>query len=143
MKRMEDNQPGKEETERNYISNYQSHSVEKNFYSSKKSLSSNENDTIVETQTVNVKILENSSSSSSKNEKNTDVADEYIDSSKYPSSPDKKHEPLVFDKFVEKDKSNLDDIGAINDDLEADNENQYSDRIDTKQENNFSDSDCI
>ena len=136
MKRMEDNQPGKEETERNYISNYQSHSVEKNFYSSKNSLSSNENDTIVETQTKNVKLVENSSSSSSKNEKNTDVADEYIDSSKYPSSPDKKHEPLVFDKFVEKDKSNLDAIGAIKDDLEPDNENQYSDRIDTKQENN-------
>ena len=133
MKRMEDKKPGKEETEQNYIPNYQSHSVEKHFYNTQNSLSSNENDTIIETKTKNVKLEESSCSSSSKNELNTSVADEYIDSSKYPSV--RKHNPSVSDKLIEKEKSNLDNIATITDDLEVDKENQYADKKATEVEN--------
>ena len=133
MKRMEDKQLGKEETKQNYIPNYQSHSVEKHSYNIQKSLSSNESDTIIETKNRNVELEENSCSNSSKNELNTSVAEDYIDSSKH--SYVRKHNLLVSDKFIEKEKSNLDNIVTIIDDSEVDKKNQYGDKEAEEEEN--------
>ena len=126
MKRMEDKQPGKEGAEQNYIPNYQCHSVEKHFYSTQNSLSSNENDTIVETKTKDVKPEESSCSSSSKNELQIHVETECIDYSKSPSSFDREEKQLIADKVIGNEKVNLDTLGSVKDDLKVEKENQYA-----------------
>lgn len=135
MKRMEDNQPGKEETEQNYIPNYQCHSVEKHFYSTQNSLSSNENDTIVETKTKDVKLEESSCSTSLKNELQINVENECIISSNNSSSLDEGQKQLVSDEFVENEKAILDNIVTAKDDLKVEKENQYADEEITEKEN--------